>query len=134
MSTMNFGNIGSFIAGEALKSFCVVKLKSTSERTVEYADAGESGDMIGVTLEAAADGADVPVLLWGSSTSVKMRASSAVTSFAVNDLVILANDGKISRYVASTTARVTIGRIMEIPTAEEAVVQVYPLPLTSRGL
>jgi hypothetical protein len=71
----NYGNIQSFIAGEALEPYRCVKLDSTINQVVHTTAITDM--VIGVTLEKVAAGEAVSVAV-GSGMKVKVRTSAAV--------------------------------------------------------
>ena len=120
--------VKTFTAGEDLAPFRFVKLDGTNPYQVVYADAADLLDMIGIVQEpgiqttasgATASGSQVGVTLLGGKT-VKCTASEALT---VNELVKLANDGKIQD-AGATASELVIGRTLEAASGDGSIVEV----------
>ena len=118
----------TFTAGEDLAPFRFVKLDGVNPYQVVYADAADVADMIGIVQEpgiqttasgATASGSQVAVELLGGKT-VKCTASEALT---VNELVKLANDGKIQD-AGATSEELVIGRTLEAASGDGSIVEV----------
>jgi hypothetical protein len=110
MSQCAFG-IKTLTAGEALAAYRRVKLSSN---TVVYSDAGEN--FIGITEDAAANGAGVAVGLLGGRT-FKCVAAGAVTAGAD---IYGAADGKVDDAVVG----LKIGVALEAALAANDVIEV----------
>jgi len=92
MGNENQSGWRSFIGGEALEPYRRVRLSSSTENTIVYADAGEPG--IGVTDgNTYASGAVVNVKLWSAPGTFQIEAVGAIVC---NALFYGAADGKIS--------------------------------------
>ena len=119
MTTQNDNGFATFTAGEALAVNRRVKLDSTSDRQVVYADAGE--DFIGLTQAAAASGAPVSLKLETAAGTFRMTGSAAMAT--KNAAVYGAADGKIS----NTASGRPIGFQLDTGTANGSVVEVMPV-------
>ncbi len=92
MTTQYDSGFATFIASKALAIFRRVKMSSTTNRTITYADAGE--EYLGVTQAAAAAAGDpVTVKLFNSPGTFKVEAASAMATR--NCAVYGAADGKV---------------------------------------
>ena len=108
--------VKTFTAGEALEAARRVKLSSGYGDQVEYADAAD--DYVGVTLAAAAAGAEIAVKLKRCSQgSVEVEASVAITAGAT---IYGAADGKVS---ASSTGTDKFGKALEAASGSGAIIE-----------
>jgi len=118
MSTQNETGVLMMIAGEDLAEFRRVKMSSTTNRTVVYADAGE--DFIGVTQAGVSDGDRVAVRMTNAGGTLKMVASAAISTR--NSALYGAADGKVS----GTAAGDAIGYALDTASGNGAVIEVLP--------
>lgn len=111
----NDNGVKTFTAGEALAAHRRVKLDST-EGQVIYADAAD--DYVGVTLDAAASGAQVAVKLKRASQgTVEVEAAGSIT---VNTTIYGAADGKVQ---SSSSGNDKYGKALEAASGDGAVIE-----------
>jgi hypothetical protein len=126
MTTQNDNGFATFTAAEALAIYRRVKLSSTSNRTVAYADAGEKA--IGVTQAAAESTGDlVTVKLFTTPGTFKLTAKTSMATR--NGNVYGADDG----YVDDAASGGIIGYNLDTASGVGAIIEVAPiadLPLT----
>lgn len=112
------GTVVSCIANAALSKCIRVKLSgSTVVRNVAAAGVGATDATYGITLDNAASGDPIPVLLLAGAGSVRMTASGAIT---LNAAVYGAASGKISATVSGNP----IGWATEAATADGDIIGV----------
>jgi len=126
MATKNDTAYATFTAAEVLAQYRRVKLSSTTDRTVEYADAGEKS--IGVTdSPAAATGDPVSVKLFNGPGTFKVTAKTAMATR--NCAVYGADDG----YVDDAASGGQIGYALDTASGVGAVIEmaaIADLPTT----
>ena len=126
MATQNDSGFTTFTAAKVLAAFRRVKLSSTTNRTVTYADAGEKA--IGVTQDAAAATGDkINVKLFTTPGTFKVTAKTAMATR--NGAVYGASDG----YVDDAASGGIIGYNLDTASAVGAIIEMAPiadLPLT----
>jgi len=90
MATTNESGVRTFTAETAVEPFRRVALGTGAN---QVAHAGNAAKGVGVTLAAAAAGAEVAVKLWAAPGTHKIEAAGII---GVNALVTAAADGKIA--------------------------------------
>lgn len=129
IAAMINGPVATFIAGETITQFALVKLESDGYLDECDGTADSDTNVIGVALEGASSGGSVPVHLLGCGGIVKVIAD--LDDLAVGDFLYTAAGGEVTDSNLSGTqvgialqASDTAGDIIEMVIAEG---QVYNL-------
>lgn len=117
-------DIGSYTAGEALAKYTAVRLSSGSGTSVVYADA--THEAIGITTEAAANGAPVSVRHLNDAGTFKITMAGAAS---IGDTVYPAADG---RWDDTLVDGVGCFELLEASTAAGDVVEALPVASINR--
>lgn len=120
----------TFVAAEALAAHRLV-IQSSTDGQVEYPAGADDTQVLGVTMHAAAAGADVDVIIFGPALLTVDGNASAIS---VGDwLVSHSADGYGAKRALSdgTTFREFIGRALEASTADGDEISIFFNPFVS---
>lgn len=116
---------GTFMTAEAIEAFSLVKLSSTTDKTVAKVGAGQAS--IGVTQHYAANATPVTVKLWNAGGYFLCRAGAAITNR--NSTLYAGADGTVK----NTATGPKVGYSLDSAGAAEDLVEVLPTASLSPG-